>query len=219
MMPPAVLISSPSENKIQKVRFKIVASPGSIRSLRPLHKAGRPDCFVEMIGNNSHGVLCWWHAKNQRTMEPIRNSAKAIIIKDGRLLAIKHMDDEGPWFTLPGGGQDHGETLAQALERECQEEIGSGVYVGKLRYIREYIGKNHEFRDTDGDAHQVEFLFECHLNEDYPPGMGANPDSGQVGMEWLPLAEIENVRIYPKILRNLLVADGEDVDFYLGDVN
>jgi len=152
-------------------------------------------------------------------MEPIRNSAKAIIIKDGHLLAIKHMDDEGPWFALPGGGQDHGETLAQALERECQEEIDIGVHVGKLRYVREYIGKNHEFRDKDVDSHQVEFLFECHLKEDHFPGMGANPDLGQVGIVWLPLAEIESVRIYPKILRNMLVADVKEADIYLGDVN
>jgi len=152
-------------------------------------------------------------------MEPIRNSAKAIIIKNGHLLAIKHMDDDGPWFTLPGGGQDHGETLAQALERECQEEIDSGVHVGKLRYIREYIGKNHEFRDKDGDAHQVEFLFECHLKDGHFPEMGMNPDPSQVGIVWLPLAEIESVRIYPQILRNLLGAYGKEADIYLGDVN
>jgi len=152
-------------------------------------------------------------------MEPIRNSAKAIIIKEGHLLTIKHRDNEGPWFTLPGGGQDHGESLAQALERECQEEIDSSVHVGKLRYVREYIGKNHEFRGTDGDAHQVEFLFECHLKEDHFPGMGTNPDLGQVGIVWLPLAEIEGVRIYPKILKNLLVADGKEAEIYLGDVN
>ena len=58
-------------------------------------------------------------------MEPIRNSAKAIIIREEHLLAITHMDDESPWFTLPRGGQDHSETLAKALERECQEEIDS----------------------------------------------------------------------------------------------
>ena len=33
--------------------------------------------------------------------------------------------------------------------------------IGKfLRYIREYIGKNHEFKETD-NFHQVEFVFDC----------------------------------------------------------
>lgn len=49
--------------------------------------------------------------------------------------------------------------------------------------------------------------------------MGAHPDLGQVGIVWLPLAEIDSVRIYPKILRNLLTADYKEADIYLGDVN
>ncbi len=28
------------------------------------------------------------------------------------------------WFTLPGGHQEHGETLTEAAIRECHEEIG-----------------------------------------------------------------------------------------------
>jgi len=37
-------------------------------------------------------------------MNHIRNSAKAIIIRDGCLLLIRNRDEEGDWFTLPGGG-------------------------------------------------------------------------------------------------------------------
>ena len=35
-------------------------------------------------------------------LNPIRNSAKAIIIVDRCLLTIKNQDEEGFWYMLPG---------------------------------------------------------------------------------------------------------------------
>ena len=37
---------------------------------------------------------------------PIRNSAKALIIRDGKLAAVKLEDSDGVWYILPGGGQE-----------------------------------------------------------------------------------------------------------------
>jgi ADP-ribose pyrophosphatase YjhB (NUDIX family) len=88
-----------------------------------------------------------------------RNSAKALIIEDNRLLAIQHAGVSGQYHALPGGGQRPFETLTDALKRECIEELGVHVDVGDLLFIREYIGKNHEFAEKDGDAHQIEFYF------------------------------------------------------------
>ncbi|MCX6069761.1 MAG: NUDIX domain-containing protein [Chloroflexi bacterium] len=82
-------------------------------------------------------------------MDPVRNSGKAIVIRDESILVIAYRDEEGEWFSLPGGGQEPGETLTDALQRECLEELGVGVEAGPLRYIREYIGAHHEFsRET-----------------------------------------------------------------------
>lgn len=36
----------------------------------------------------------------------IRISAKAVIIQNGKLLAIKLNDGKEEWYILPGGGQD-----------------------------------------------------------------------------------------------------------------
>lgn len=60
-------------------------------------------------------------------MEPVRNSGKAIIIQGASLLVIVHRDEEGTWYSLPGGGQEPGETLPEALQRECHEELGVSV--------------------------------------------------------------------------------------------
>ena len=112
-------------------------------------------------------------------MNPIRNSAKAIIIRRGMLLAIEARDTEGLWYGLPGGGQNPGETLTEALIRECLEEIGAPVNPGRLVCIREYIGRNHEFANEDSKTHSIEFMFKCTIPDDYSPAEGHQPDPVQ----------------------------------------
>ena len=152
-------------------------------------------------------------------MDPVRNSAKAIIVEDNRLLVVKHIDAQGEWHVLPGGGQNPGETLKEALQRECLEEVGIEVLVGALWFVREYIGRNHEFWQHDGDSHQVEFMFECQILKGQPPAMGSAPDPGQLGCVWLPMTEINDFRLYPMALRELLDNRANEMASYLGDVN
>ena len=82
----------------------------------------------------------------------IRNSAKAIIVRDGCVLLIRIADQGGDWFVLPGGGQNHEESLRETVRRECLEEIGVPVRVGELRLVREFIGKNHDDDEEGTDS-------------------------------------------------------------------
>lgn len=151
-------------------------------------------------------------------MPHVRLSIKAVIIEGGRLLVLENRDADGDWYMLPGGGQEHGETIPDALRRECLEEIGSDVAVGRLCFVRDYIARNHEFAATDAEAHQVELMFECRLL--YAPGVGHHPDSMQTGVAWLDLATLPEVRIYPSPLGRILqggIPAGNPI--YLGDVN
>ncbi|MGC5775395.1 NUDIX domain-containing protein [Paenibacillus pabuli] len=152
-------------------------------------------------------------------MKPIRNSAKAVIIQDERLLVIRLEDQYGDAYVFPGGGQEKGEELKDAVARECLEEIGQAVKVGELLHIREYIGKNHEFAEWDADVHQVEFYFECRLMDPRAAIFeGSNPDEHQVAVEWIPLEELSQVRLYPKTIGELLQNKGSS-RIYLGDLN
>lgn len=150
----------------------------------------------------------------------IRNSAKAIVIRDNCLLAIRNVDAQGNWYILPGGGQEHGETLPQALQRECLEELGTRVHVGTLKLVREYIGQNHEFASDDGQVHQMEFMFACEVPAGYTPQSGPVPDTYQTGVDWLPLTDLMAYRLYPQTLRPLLMAGmPKGPVAYLGDIN
>lgn len=153
-------------------------------------------------------------------MSNIRNSAKAIIIKDGKILMIKGVDPWGYFYLLPGGGQNTFENLKETLIRECKEELNVEVIIHDLRYIREYIGKNHEFSEYDFHFHQVEYMFICEIRDEENLKKGSTPDNFQVDVEWIPLNRLSSLRIYPKILRDLIREDGELIGpIYLGDVN
>jgi 8-oxo-dGTP pyrophosphatase MutT (NUDIX family) len=147
-----------------------------------------------------------------------RISVKALIIQDRRILLPLHRDDDGLYYILPGGGQEPGETLAQALVRECREELGVDVTVGELLGARDYIARNHEFAATD-NAHQVELMFRCTVASDAQPVLGTNPDPRQIGVEWVELAQLDRVRLYPRRLAEILAARGDIAFGYLGDVN
>ncbi|SES25276.1 ADP-ribose pyrophosphatase YjhB, NUDIX family [Gracilibacillus ureilyticus] len=150
----------------------------------------------------------------------IRNSAKAIIQRENRLLLTKNKDEDGYFYLFPGGGQEHGETLHKTLIRECIEETGYKVIVGDLVHIREYIGKNHEHQAFDRDIHQIEFYFTCLLQKEIDRLFDlSNPDQNQVGIEWIPIDQLPQYRIYPKKLVPIIMKTCNKNMIYLGDIN
>ena len=153
-------------------------------------------------------------------MRPIRTAARALIIHEYKLLTIKMRDSTGIFYILPGGGQNNGETLRESLRRECLEEIGTDVDVAELLYVREYIGKNHEFRHSHRAFHQVENVFRCTLPNPDGIGPGTEHDKKQIGVEWIPINEIQDRRFLPEAIKPFFTQTGfEPETNYLGDVN
>jgi 8-oxo-dGTP pyrophosphatase MutT (NUDIX family) len=153
-------------------------------------------------------------------MRSIRTAARALILIDHKLLAIKMRDRSGTFYILPGGGQRHGETLHDGLRRECLEEIGTEVAIGELLYVREYIGKNHGFRKAHGAFHQVENVFACSLPHPEAIGPGTELDKKQVGVEWIPIERLPECRFLPEVIKPYFSRDGFLLEErYLGDVN
>lgn len=129
----------------------------------------------------------------------IRNSAKALIFKDGRMAAIK-IDDHGDiFYILPGGGQNTEELLSEAVIRECAEELGIAVKAEELAFIVE--GRYGE------SFHRVDLVFRCAYIAEIPDAETAC-DTHQVGVEWLEIDTLESAPLYPSKLRRQIM------DFY-----
>lgn len=144
-------------------------------------------------------------------LPPIRNAARALILRDHAVLALRK---SGGRFALPGGGQDPGESLYQALQRECSEEIGCHVSVDRLLTVADYLKPSHS--RPGHHRHVVEFLFQCRVEDDYSPHNGPKPDKRQLGVEWLPLSELSGAELSPSFLRSLLPRLAQQEDIYLG---
>jgi len=130
---------------------------------------------------------------------PIRNTARALIRRDNNILLLrKNGYADGDRFALPGGGQDPGETLEQALSRECLEEIGTRVGIRDLVYVADCFKPRHT--EPPGTRHLVEFLFECTVPDDYVPKNGHHPDKHQVEVVWARLDKLAGMPLYPRSL-------------------
>ena len=133
----------------------------------------------------------------------IRNGARAVVLREGRALFLhKRSPVYGERYVLPGGSQDLGETLEEALDRECREEIGTAVEIVDLLHVADFFKP----RDTDPPTfrHQVEFLFACRVPVDYVPTAGIKPDRHQVDVVWLPLDGLAGKPVFPSGLPGIL---------------
>ena len=141
---------------------------------------------------------------------PIRNSAKALIIRDGKLAAVKLEDSDGVWYILPGGGQESEELLPETVCREAAEELGLRVRAKELAFVIE--GRHGE------SFHRVDLVFLC----EYLGGIDnavLHGDTNQVGMDWLDIAALNTAPLYPSKLRRQIMNlyEGKPYKVYLGN--
>jgi 8-oxo-dGTP diphosphatase len=149
----------------------------------------------------------------------IRVAARALIIRDGAVLLQVCRIGGRVVHLLPGGAQEHGETLAEAARREVREETGLAVAVDALLWVREYIVGRHDPHGNNG--HELACIFRGRLVGDATPTMGHNPDDAQVGVRWVPLEELADLTLWPEAVHRRLLAlttaDLPLVPDYLGD--
>lgn len=105
-------------------------------------------------------------------------------------------------FALPGGAQDPGESLIDALNRECVEEIGTPVDAIELVYVADFI--KLRYTEPPSRRHVVDFLFRCRVPDSYSPRNGERPDRHQVEVVWAELAALDQMPLFPHYLSSCI---------------
>ena len=124
-----------------------------------------------------------------------RIAARAIIMKDNRVLLVNAWPDgKSTLLCAPGGGVHAGTSLPENLAREVHEETGLHIEVGAPCLV-------NEFHDPDSGFHQIEVFFRCSLiGSDAIDPAWRDPERIVSEHIWASREEIKNHRVKPDSL-------------------
>ncbi|MFC9822107.1 NUDIX hydrolase [Streptomyces erythrochromogenes] len=116
------------------------------------------------------------------------------VVRDeqGNLLLI-HKTDNDLW-ALPGGGHDAGESIAQTVVREVEEETGIAVVVEDI--VGLYTDPQHVMAYDDGEVRQ-QFSICFHAR---PIGGSLRTSSESKEVRWVAPADLGELDIHPSML-------------------
>lgn len=122
--------------------------------------------------------------------------ATALVRRGARILLVasRYPNHAQPLWNLPGGRQQHGELLGEAVLRELREETGLHGAVRELCYVSE---------SYDGGTHFTNFTFA--VDADGEPAVPHAEGDHVIGAEWVNLADLE-ARIQVRVVREPLLA-------------
>ncbi|WJY39742.1 NUDIX domain-containing protein [Streptomyces sp. P9-2B-2] len=111
--------------------------------------------------------------------------------EDGRLLLI-HKTDNDLW-ALPGGGHDVGESIAETVVREVEEETGFTVDVDGISGL--YTDPRHVMAYDDGEVRQqFSICFRAHLT-----GGSLRTSDESKEVRWVSPADLDRLDIHPSM--------------------
>ena len=129
----------------------------------------------------------------------VRSTVKAIVLHDDSVLLNRCRDvNNGEYYSLPGGGQEQYETLAEAIHRECLEETGYSVEPIRFCALMEEICLDPFIRELYAQyAHKMLHIFLCKLDslERVEP---TETDDLQLASEWISVSDVAQINLLPR---------------------
>ena len=124
----------------------------------------------------------------------IRIRVAGILVKDGRILLVRHEKAGKSYWLIPGGGMDFGESAEEALAREYREEVGLDIHVGPLVLVHDSIPPTRH--------RQVLNLYFLVTTEKID--LKVTPDAVLRDAAFHPLSEFSNLAVKPDVRKEIL---------------
>lgn len=152
-----------------------------------------------------------WLFRDENRIYNFRSAG--VLVNGGKILIQRAIDNTE--FALPGGHVAFGETSAETLVREYNEELGVEVLVNRLIWVEEVFWKWGE-----REAHTI-----CHyhlISLNIPlqiPTEGTfkslESDESRLIFQWVNINEIKNYKIYPVFLKDKITNLTDGIEHFI----
>jgi len=132
----------------------------------------------------------------------------AVVERDGALLLVRHQKPHrDPYWVLPGGRLEPGETIPECAEREISEETGLSARFSGLLYVSEFLREGRHTVDVTVRMMQTG-NGEARLGSDPEVAPGSEPTLRE--LRWVEVDELPEIELLPAWIKARLLEDAAD---------
>jgi 8-oxo-dGTP diphosphatase len=128
-----------------------------------------------------------------------------VVERNGALLLVRHdKPDREPYWVLPGGRLEPGETIPECAERELLEETGLEGRFADVLYVSEFLAEGR---------HTVDVTARVEVDEDEEARLGSDPEVEEGSeptlkeLRWMGTGELEEISLLPAWIKERLLED------------
>jgi 8-oxo-dGTP diphosphatase len=132
----------------------------------------------------------------------------AVVARNDSLLLVRHQKpDRDPYWVLPGGRLEPGETIPECAEREISEETGLSARFSGVLYVSEFLREGRHTVDITVRM-TPEGNEEAKLGSDPEVARGSEPTLRE--LRWVEVDELRKVDLLPAWIKDRLLEDADD---------
>ena len=131
-----------------------------------------------------------------------------VVEREGALLLVRHQKpDRDPYWVLPGGRLEPGETIPGCASRELTEETGLTADFCGVLYVSEFLREGR---------HTIDVVARMALEGDEEASLGSDPEVAPdaeptlAEVRWVSVEELREIELLPASIKERLLKDASD---------
>jgi 8-oxo-dGTP diphosphatase len=128
-----------------------------------------------------------------------------VVEREGALLLVCHQKpDRDPYWVLPGGRLEPGETIPECAGRELAEETGLTAGFSGVLYVSEFLREGR---------HTIDVVARMSLEEEAEASLGSDPEVVPGNeptlreVRWVSVEELREIELLPASIKERLLRD------------